>query len=431
MTEKPKILSSKSRSLLIAALILPLVVFFLIATFFAVKFFIFLGLAFVGIMAYLIPLQNHLQQKKADVELQLQDLSEQKNLLELEISKEEIAIDSFREKIVSFSELKGLTEKLGMCLSTEDTSKTLSSEVNKLFGGKDSTIILYLFHSKTGDLGISSSHKGRMEVNIKEKKGDIFDRWLVKTMQPLLIDDAKTDYRFDADKIAQEQTRPVRSLISTPLMVGHKALGILRVDCPAEHCFTTEDLRFLTTISDLGAVAIENAQLYEHVEQLAIHDSLTNLYLRRYLQERLPEEISRHIRGKGELSFLMMDLDHFKDYNDKYGHMAGDIVLRTVGLLLKDFFNEPGSLVCRYGGEEFCVLIPDCPKEKAVKLAEEFRKKIEEQSILLRRTKTGVTVSIGVASFPEDAQMKDEIIHQADLALYNAKKAGRNRVCCA
>jgi diguanylate cyclase (GGDEF)-like protein len=248
-------------------------------------------------------------------------------------------------------------------------------------------------------------------------------------MQPLLIEDTKNDYRFDADRILTQEAREIGSLISVPLMVGNTALGILRIDNPHENHFTTEDLRFLTTIGDLGAVAIENAQLYERIEQLAIKDGLTGLYLRRYLLDRMPEEISRQIRQKTALAFLMLDLDHFKQYNDKFGHIAGDIVLRTLGMILSDLFKDPGMLVCRYGGEEFSVLLPDCTSQKALELAEKAKNKIAEQTIILRRERTRVTVSIGVAMFPKDAQNAKELIHKADQALYRAKEEGRNRVC--
>ena len=257
----------------------------------------------------------------------------------------------------------------------------------------------------------------------------MFDQWIVKTMHPLLIEDPQSDFRFDMDQVKLEESRLIRSLIGVPLMVGDKALGILRVDSPKGNHFTTEDLRFLSTIGSLGAIAIENAQLFERVEDLAIKDSLTGLYLRRHLLERMGEEISRGLRREKELSFLMIDLDHFKAYNDRFGHVAGDIVLRTVALILADHFREPGDLVCRYGGEEFCVLLPDCSKQKAISLAEKLRERIERQTIILRRQKTQMTVSIGVAAFPKDAKMQDELIHAADQAMYQAKKMGRNKVC--
>ena len=325
---------------------MPLVALYLIATFFLPSLFIYLAFSSFIILVYLIPLSRQLTRNKAQTVLKIQDIDERKNLLNVEIRQELLAINSFREKIVNFSELKNFTEKIGMCLSLEDTSRTLSEEANRLLGNSETTVIFYLFHSKTGELGISSSQKGQMKVNIKSKKGDLFDEWIIKTMQPLLIEDIRSDYRFDVEKMST-QDRRIRSLISVPIRVGKKALGILRIDCTKERTFDTEDLRFLTSVGDIGAVAIENAQLYERVEQLAIRDGLTNLFLRRYLMDRMSGEISRSMRRKKPLSFIMIDLDKFKQYNDRLGHTAGDIVLRTVSLLLMDSFKEPGNLVCR------------------------------------------------------------------------------------
>lgn len=429
MTEKPNEQSYNPCPVPAVVLTFVLAGFFVFATVADTTLFIPLSAGMTVIILYLLTQRNALNKKLAEIALQKQNLEEGRNLLSADIEREKIAIESFQEKIVNYSQLKGLTERLSMCLYLDDTSKTLSGEVNTLLGGRERTVILYLFHSKTGELGISSSHKGEMQVNIKSKKGDVFDHWIVRGMQPLLIEDTKNDYRFDVEKIRADESRPIRSLISVPLKVGDKALGILRVDSAKEGEFTTESLRFLMTIGDLGAVAIENAQLYERLEQLAIKDGLTGLYLRRYLLDRLPEEISRQLRGKGQMSFLMLDLDKFKQYNDEFGHTAGDIVLRTVGALLAEFFSQPGNLVCRYGGEEFCVLLPDCPQQKAKELAEAIREKISRKAITLRREETTITVSIGLATFPKDATNAKELIHRADQALYKAKEGGRNKVC--
>jgi len=410
-------------------LFLPLLGLFIFAIVFELHFFLYLAMGLIACIFYLIPLRSSIIKKQSDIALQIQNCDEQTNLLSVDIQREEKAIESFREKIVNYSQLKGLTERLSLSLTLDDTSRIFSEEVNKLFGSKDTTIIIYLFHSKTGELGISSSQKGQMRINIKAKKGDIYDQWIVRTMQSLLIEDIKNDYRFDAEQVVTQDAREIESLIAVPMVVGNKALGLLRVDSPEKNYFTTEDLRFLTTVGDLGAVAIENAQLYERVEQLAIKDSLTGLYLRRYLLGRMPEEISRQLKHPNQLAFLMLDLDKFKEYNDKFGHVAGDIVLRTVGDLLIKFFKDPGTLVCRYGGEEFSVLLPDCSRQKVLELSEEVRRQISEKTVILRREKTQVTVSIGIATFPHDAQNMQELIHKADLELYRAKENGRNRVC--
>lgn len=410
-------------------LCLPLAGFFVVSIFFYSSLFIPLIIALLAVVAVLICLRFQLEQRKADSQRQIQDTVEADNLIEAEIKGEEAALYSFRKKILNYTELKGLTEALSRCLSLEDTSQKICTELSRYFISDQITSILYLFHARSAELGISCSCRNQIPVNIKAKKGDLFDQWVIRTLQPLFIEDTKSDYRFDMDKIAVEDGRVIRSLMSVPLKVGHKIFGILRLDFPRARHFTMEDLRLLTTIGDLAAVAIENAQLYERIEQLAIKDGLTGLYLKRYLLDRMSEEIARQMRHKTQLSFLMIDLDKFKEYNDRFGHMAGDIVLKIIGTLLISFFNNPGDLVCRYGGEEFSVLLPDCSKVKALELAEQLRARIEKQAIFLRREKTYMTISAGAAAFPKDAQSREELIHKADQALYKAKQEGRNRVC--
>lgn len=360
--------------------------------------------------------------------LENQDYQERFNLSEAEIRIETEVIKAWQQKIINYSYLKDVVEKMCLSLTLSDTSQTLCSEANRFFGHLDITAILYLFHAPTGQLSLSCSHKGGMQLNLKTKTGDMFDMWVTKTRQPLLIEDTKQDFRFDSDQFLGEDQRDIRSLISVPLTSGENTLGILRVDSPQGGAFSTEDLQLLVTLGGVGAVAIDNALLYERVENLAIHDGLTGLYLRRHLLERMKQELSRILRIKKELSFLMIDLDHFKKYNDHYGHVAGDILLKTIGALLSDFFQEPGNLICRYGGEEFAVLLPECTKKRAIELAQMVRKKIEAEEMWLRREKTSITVSIGVATCPQDAQVRDELIRCADMALYEAKAKGRNKV---
>ncbi len=431
MTQKPNKEYLENSLPLVIILLTPLIGLFVLAVSIDLRIFILIGFSLTAILVVLLPAHYRLTKMRAAAELQLQDIRERMNLVDFSIQKEDRTIRSIQDKITDFSQLKVFTEKLSLCLTLEETTKTLSREVRRLLGDKDSTVILYLFHSKTGDLGISSSHKGQMRINLKAKKGDEFDRYIVKTMQPLLIEDMKSDYRFDIEKVKVQDERVIGSLISVPMTVERRALGILRIDSPRDHKFNTQDLRFLRTIGDVGAVAIENAQLYQHVQQLAIKDGLTGLYLRRYLLERMPPEITRQTQNDGQLAFMMIDIDNFKIYNDKFGHMAGDIVLKTVGEFMEDFFNQPGSLVCRYGGEEFAVMLPDCDKKAAAKLAEAMREQIAMKMVILRREKTNITVSAGVASFPEDAKVLDELIHKADQALYRAKAEGRNKVCLA
>ncbi len=429
MIKKPKRQLYNSPFFFPVFLVVTLLGFFFYALVFQPAFIIYLIGCLTISLVYLFFQRAQLTNRLAAIGLQKQGFLEKSNLMRVEIQREINAIESVHERIIRFSHLKELTEKLGLSFSSRETSQILSREVGQLFGRKDLTVILFSLQHKTGRLSLESSYGGRGDAGIRAKNGDIYDQWVVRNMKPLLVKDAHSDFRFDLEKIGRDEVREFRSLMSVPLMLDDKAVGILRLDSPQENYFDTEDIRLLIMAGTIGAVAIENAHLYEKIEDLAVRDGLTGLYLRRYLLDRLSHEIKRELRRKKQLAFLMIDLDHFKGYNDKYGHTAGDIVLKTVSMILAEIFDRPGNIICRYGGEELAVLLPDCSGKRAQELAERFRKKVEQQTIILRRKKTRITVSVGIAVFPEDAQIKEELIQQADQALYQAKKKGRNRVC--
>ena len=177
-----------------------------------------------------------------------------------------------------------------------------------------------------------------------------------------------------------------------------------------------EDL--VRALASQAAVAIRNQQL----EELSFKDGLTGVYNRRYLSLRLDEEARRHARFARPVSVVLIDLDNFKTINDTDGHRAGDTVLQEVaGLLLAH--SRSYTLVCRYGGDEFAVILLDTPKVGAVAYAERLRHVIEGH-----RIGGGVTASLGVACLPDDVKTMDELISAADRALYDAKHAGRNRI---
>jgi diguanylate cyclase (GGDEF)-like protein len=429
LIQKLKQRSFKYYALLVVSLLFPLVGFFIYATRYQTSFFSFIALALLVNILLLSLFYRRLKTKKSGLKLQREEFFEKANVLKADLEKESQVIAAFRKKIIVYSQLKGLVERLSMCLSEEDSAHTLCHEIGKLFEHGDATIILYLFDPHSGELAIAAAERNHRAVNIKNKMGDIFDNWIMKNLQPLYLEDARNDFRFDQEKVRDEEARVIRSILSVPLIVHEKLIGVLRLDSPGASRFHKEDLRFLKTIGDVAAVALENAQLYDKVEDLAIRDSLTGLYLRRYLADRLQEELARHLRRDKSVAFIMLDLDHFKHYNDKFGHTAGDLVLKHIASLMKSHFAGAGNLLCRYGGEEFCAVLPECSKEEAVLLATKFVELVQNEAVVLRREKTPVTVSAGVAVFPMDARTKEELVQRADQMLYEAKRKGRNRVC--
>lgn len=167
--------------------------------------------------------------------------------------------------------------------------------------------------------------------------------------------------------------------------------------------------------------------LQEKLRQEAIHDSLTSLFNRRFLDETLPIELARLKRENSPLTILMLDIDHFKNINDTYGHQVGDAVLQSVGNALKTSVRA-GDIVCRYGGEEFILVFPGMKAENGRTKAEKLRVMIASQTVSGRDQLISVTISIGGSVFPNDGNSSDELISVADLALYRAKQNGRNRV---
>lgn len=175
-------------------------------------------------------------------------------------------------------------------------------------------------------------------------------------------------------------------------------------------------------------LGIKRAILYRQVQELAITDTLTGVLSRRHWMERFGQEIERSRKFKYSFSFLMLDIDYFKTFNDRYGHLVGDAVLREVSKRIKENIRQI-DLVGRYGGEEFSVILIETDKNQARFAAERIRKAIEEKEIRVYDEDLKITISIGISVFPEHADTKEALIEKADEALYRAKQAGRNRVC--
>lgn len=175
------------------------------------------------------------------------------------------------------------------------------------------------------------------------------------------------------------------------------------------------------------ALGLQRLSLYRTVQESATHDGLTGLLVRRYFFQRLEDELGRAARRSAPVSFLMVDLDRFKTVNDTYGHLVGDVVLREVAQQIQRSVREM-DLVGRYGGEEFEVVLPEADLELGLQIAERIRLAVEAAVIRAYDEEVRITVSIGVAVFPNDAGTPSDLIERADEALYRAKKSGRNQI---
>jgi diguanylate cyclase (GGDEF)-like protein len=232
-------------------------------------------------------------------------------------------------------------------------------------------------------------------------------------------------YRFTP---AEAPNPAIRSLIIFPLLDDEqRCCGLFSVESSLPNSFPADTEQVLTTLIENANVAFIRAILYQRMERLATTDGLTGLNNHRHFQELLAQEMERSRRYQRPLALLLMDIDHFKNFNDTYGHPVGDLVLKEISLCIQRSI-RCNDMPARYGGEEFVVIIPETTEEGALTTAERIRTTIEKNTIVSLGRQLKVTVSIGCSAFPENAPSQQVLIDTADKALYAAKKDGRNRV---
>jgi diguanylate cyclase (GGDEF)-like protein len=248
-----------------------------------------------------------------------------------------------------------------------------------------------------------------------------------QTRQPYLLNDAAAVH----EEFRHPPHDHIRSWLGMPLMVRNELIGLLAIDSHEPNHFTQDDIELVNAFAGQVAVAVENARLFDETQRLAISDGLTGLFNRRHLLTIAEVEFERARRYKRNLAAMIFDIDHFKQINDTYGHAAGDHVLQAVGQVLRDscrIYDVPG----RYGGEEFCLMLPETKLERTVPVAERIRSRVEGSPVTVASNSLHVTVSIGIAgleSVPEEALFgAGSLLERADRALYAAKDRGRNRV---
>ena len=222
----------------------------------------------------------------------------------------------------------------------------------------------------------------------------------------------------------------IRSLIAAPLKIQKKTIGVLYLDDFKPREFFEEKLELLSILTSFATMSIDHARLHEKTAQLACTDGLTGLYNHRQFKKNFIDEVSRANRYNKTLSIILFDVDNFKKFNDTYGHPNGDIVLQEMATMLHELLRDCDTIY-RYGGEEFVALLPETALPEATRVAERIRIFVETESprFLTGITKThGVTVSVGVASVPEDGTDANALLKSVDDLMYKAKSEGKNKV---
>ena len=214
--------------------------------------------------------------------------------------------------------------------------------------------------------------------------------------------------------------------VSIPLMIEKEIVGVLNINDVGQDSFDVGDLDFILKLSEFIAMSISNAVLYEQANKLAVTDGLTGISNRQSVEKSLQIEFERSKRYNSPLSLILLDVDHFKDVNDTYGHQKGDEILIAFAALLKKACRT-NDIAARYGGEEFLMILPQSNAQGAFKIAERVREEMMKISFTGNESNFAVTVSCGVAEFNKDCESINELITVADRALYEAKNGGRNK----
>lgn len=383
------------------------------------------------------------QRRTRNLDIAAEKTVEELNLARKEIDRLEARQKALKRKIDHFLDLQHFASALKEASGFDGVAALIVREAGLVLEQADECV-LYLVNESRQALDLIARHPGTADDAV-EKAGRVFDHWVMRQSQAVMIEDTRDDFRFTSE--TKPDLDDWRSVCACPLVIENRVFGVIRANARRPAAFTADDLRLLDVFSSLGAVSLRNALLYRDTEELAAHDGLTGLFVNRLFQERLEEALRAAEAAKSPLSVVLLDIDYFKSYNDEYGHSAGDLVLKNIGAILARFAEAGGQAgaaaaprhstglphdgiaAARYGGEEFALLLPGKAAPAAMALAEAVRVEIEKTVFVIRRLKRRVTASFGVSTYPADGRTKEAILWAADKRLYEAKNKGRNRVC--
>ncbi|MGH8709916.1 MAG: diguanylate cyclase [Burkholderiales bacterium] len=329
------------------------------------------------------------------------------------------------EKVV-LGQMSGVLQS---CMNVKEAYNAIAQFGKRLFPGEAG--VFFVMHDSREYLEASATW-GEPEIG-----GPLFapeDCWALRRGRLHLVDDPRIGLQCDHVKAAGVPQLPY---LCVPMVVHSETVGLLHLQLDMDSIRSEAAQRLdviqqlAATFADQVALAVTNLRLRETLRQQSIHDPLTGLHNRRYLQEVMQRELARTERKKTILAVIILDVDHFKRFNDTYGHEAGDAVLRSLAQLIERQIRG-SDIACRYGGEEFILVLPEASLSIARQRGELLREAAQSMHVTSSgQTLSPVSISLGLALFPQHGHTAEELIQAADAALYRAKQAGRNRLMIA
>ena len=336
------------------------------------------------------------------------------NLRTSELEKSQAQIETIYET----------SHTLGERLNLDEVVDEILNIVQKILGYRFFSIFLL---SGQNGLSLLGEIKDGEKTRYAEPKGALLTgrlREVASNGKPVRIFDAAKDADFEAT------AEGIKSFMAVAMISRGKAIGVMHASSTRMGAFLDQDEKIFSILAGSAALAVENALLHQKTQELTVVDDLTSLYNFRYFSRKLGTEVTRAKRYRQPLSIIMIDIDWFKRCNDTYGHLFGNRVLQDLAERIKDSIREV-DVPCRYGGEEFAVILPQTKKADAQMIGERIRRRVESGEIVSadKSSKVKITVSLGVATYPENGKTPKELIAKVDQALYLAKGRGKNLVC--
>lgn len=344
--------------------------------------------------------------------------------LELKIKDLKNINSGLSSRVNEISNLYEVTKQMSKALEFQEVFKIFTSIIKENFHFKSCKFII-LSKLKTPSK-IYSIEKEEIRIDGKDIRIvnlEETDQKIIKKLKDIRTPFYISKDKKDPDNIDIDFQVNEKSLVAIPLISEKEIIAILLIS----------DLLYreyynLLIFAGQFSLQMKKVKLYERIHELAIKDDLTGVFVRRYFLERSREEFKRAVKYELTYSFLMLDIDHFKQHNDKYGHLVGDRLLKEIADIITDSVREV-DLVGRFGGEEFSIVLPDTDIQGSKLVAERIREQIQNYEFKVYDERIHITTSIGVCNFPKHTSFFDSLINNADMALYRAKKEGRNKTC--
>jgi|UniRef100_A0A7V3RGL0 diguanylate cyclase (GGDEF)-like protein len=337
-------------------------------------------------------------------------------------------VESLKKKVKEMEVLNEIAQAINSSLEPKEILKIIMEKTADLIRAEAWSILLVDRNREELVFEAAAGAAGEKLIGMRININQGIAGWVARTGKSLIVEDVTKDPRF-YDGVDKKTKFVTKSILCVPMKSCDETIGVVEViNKIGGEPFTKDDLEIFENLVQHVTVAIRNIQIYRKLEETSITDDLTKLYNTRYCNQVLDELIKQRIATKAKISLIFFDVDFFKLVDDNYGHLVGSETLRLIGERARSVIREK-DIAVRYGGDEYIIILPDTDKPTAAIIAERIRRTIEEKPFPAMDGKYfNVTVTLGVATFPDDALTRDELIGQADRAMYRGKMSGRNKV---